>query len=257
MSDDVVTPVPEDYLKRLRHAYKQLLHSRVVKNKHVDSEALAYFQRYCNQAIPTNAQESSWYNLFRKIYYAHRRNFQEIVVKVDPCTILMAEARAIVVHFGVENLIYINWNRENNSYEVVVNERMNMESAPPSAEPVKREERATDPIAKLNQRFDQLELALKGRTRGPRRPSAPIKIVKREEKSDVLPPKPSKETKDPKEPKEPKETKDPKEPKEPKEPKDNKELKEAANFKPREGAKLVWADEVEADGVDAEDDLDD
>jgi hypothetical protein len=131
--DATVTPTHQSYVSRLQSCYKYLERSRVVKHYATDEDALQYFEKFCNDALPApgDHSERDFRNVFRDIYYKNKRNFHEVIAKVHPYLILLTEARAIVMHFGVENVIYINW--ETDRYCVSVNTRK--QEAEPAAAP--------------------------------------------------------------------------------------------------------------------------
>lgn len=112
-----------NYIEKLRRIYKSLLSSRVISQRESDPEALQYFEKCCNESLPINDHENDLRDLVRNLYYTDKTAFKSCTSK-NSHLILLTEARAVVVHFGVQNLIYIEWDKDNKQYHVVKNTRV-------------------------------------------------------------------------------------------------------------------------------------
>ena|SRR5271168_2720457 len=97
------------YISRLKQAYKNIDSSRVVTKKETDTDALSYFQQMCNNTLPKSESEAELRETIRNMFYADRTCFYRCVVK-NEYLILLTEARSIVLHFHINNLVYVEWN---------------------------------------------------------------------------------------------------------------------------------------------------
>jgi hypothetical protein len=95
------------YTDRLKDCYRHLVNNNIVVNKTVDAESIAQFQKYCNDALPTDA-EADLKLVVRSMYYTNRNAFLSCIDKM-PYLILLTEGRAITNQLKIENLIYIKW----------------------------------------------------------------------------------------------------------------------------------------------------
>lgn len=145
----------QTYTGRLRSCYKYLARSRVVNRRETDEEALEYFQRFCNDTIPKNAHEAEIRDTLRNMYYTNKTSFIQCINK-DPHLVLLTEARAIVVHFGIHDLIYIQWT--NGSYLVKKNE---IPQTPERFQTKKNKAKKFPPHVELLERIYKLEQSLK------------------------------------------------------------------------------------------------
>jgi hypothetical protein len=123
MTDNqTVQPVrpPQTYTARLINSYRYLFKSRVVRGHEVDDDSLTYFERFCNDALPRNESEAEMRETIKSLYHADKKAFN-LCIEKNSHFILLTEARAIVVHFGISNLIYIDWDKQSKSYKVKKN----------------------------------------------------------------------------------------------------------------------------------------
>jgi|SRR6185437_15389085 len=111
----------QTFTERLRVCYSQLCKSRVVNKRETDDEALEFFQSFCNISIPRNDAERELNMTIRSLYYGDKTSFIKCAEKA-PHLILLTEARSIVLHFGIYNLIYLNWDKNTSQYKAVKNE---------------------------------------------------------------------------------------------------------------------------------------
>lgn len=96
------------YVSRLKSCYKFLSSSRVVNRRETDPEALEYFQRFCNDTVPKNEFELQFRDAIRDLYYADKTSFLRCASK-SPHLILLTENREIVMHFRIQDLVFIKW----------------------------------------------------------------------------------------------------------------------------------------------------
>lgn len=99
---------PTNYIIKLKTCYKYLAKSRVVNRRETDDEALEYFQRFCNDAIPKTDNEIQFRDAIRDLYYADKTSFLKCAIK-HPYFILLTESRTIVIHFNIQDIIFIKW----------------------------------------------------------------------------------------------------------------------------------------------------
>lgn len=104
------------YICYLKGCYKDLNTSRLVKNRETDQDALEYFQNTCNRALPRNEAESTLKQILLELYRSNRTAFSKCL-EGAPHFFLLIEARALVHHFGIHDLIYMEW--KNDKYEVL------------------------------------------------------------------------------------------------------------------------------------------
>lgn len=179
--DATVTPTRQSYASRLEACYKFLTRSRVVKKGETDADALEYFARFCNDALPAanDLAEHEFRKHFRDLYHKNKKLYHDFVVATHPYLILLTEARAIVTHFKVDNLIYINW--EGDRYRVVVNKRF-AEPTPPAADAEHKTNRANtrrptrspkkdELVEKLTKQVEELATLVKKSTEKPTEPA--------------------------------------------------------------------------------------
>jgi hypothetical protein len=98
----------QGYNNLLKSCYKNMLDSRLVKHRDTDLEALSYFNQLCNRTIPRTDSEKEIKNMFREMYYGDKTSYLSCINKT-PHLVLLTEARAIVLHFGIFDIIYIEW----------------------------------------------------------------------------------------------------------------------------------------------------
>jgi hypothetical protein len=110
----------QSFIARLKSSYRLLERSRLANHRETDQDALGYFQRICNESLPKNEAEQEFKDGIRELYYANKTSFTQCLVRA-PHYVLLTEARAIVLHFGVQDLVYIEW--KNNEYVVSENKR--------------------------------------------------------------------------------------------------------------------------------------
>lgn len=96
------------YVTRLKSCYKFLSKSRVVLRRETDAEALEFFQRFCNDTIPKSEAELQFRDAIRDLYYADKTSFLRCASK-NPHLILLTENREIVLHFRIQDIIFIKW----------------------------------------------------------------------------------------------------------------------------------------------------
>ena len=107
------------YSARLKSCYARMWDSRLVNHQDTDSESLSYFQQLCNNTLPKNKGEAEAKSICRDLYYANKTSFTQCLVRAPHC-VLLTEARAIVLHFGIHELVYIDW--KDNQYVVSKND---------------------------------------------------------------------------------------------------------------------------------------
>lgn len=112
----------ENYNDRLRIVYNKLVNSRVIKQRETDEEALKYFETECNKALPKNQHELEICDVIKSMYHADKTSFAKCIITM-PQYVLLTEARAIVFLFNIQNLIYIEWNKNSQQYIVRKNDR--------------------------------------------------------------------------------------------------------------------------------------
>jgi hypothetical protein len=115
---------PADYISRLKDCYKFLDRSRLTSKQETDLDALEHFQDYCNKALPQTREEELVKTAVRDLYFADKTSFTRCLVRA-PHFVLLTEAHAIVKHFGIQELVYIEWH--DNKYIVTLN---NLETNP-------------------------------------------------------------------------------------------------------------------------------
>ena len=109
------------YLYKLRTKYNILKTSRLVVKGDKDKEALDYFQKNLNDSIYTNEHEYEITAMIKNLYYADKASFNRCARK-EPALILLTENRNIVVHFKIQDIIFIQWT--GNDYVVQENDIM-------------------------------------------------------------------------------------------------------------------------------------
>lgn len=112
----------DSYTGRLQVVYDKMVNSRVVNKRETDDEALNHFQQLCNETLPKNIYEVEFRNAIKNMYYTNRTSFDACVTST-PYLRLITEARSIVLHFGIDMIIYIKWIESQNQYEVLKNNK--------------------------------------------------------------------------------------------------------------------------------------
>lgn len=96
------------YIERLRRVYFKICKSHLVQNKSTDVRALSHIEDLLNESLPTNAVDAEVKATIRKLYYANRDMFLELIKK-NPYFILVADVKDIVSHFGLDYVIFIRY----------------------------------------------------------------------------------------------------------------------------------------------------
>jgi hypothetical protein len=100
-----------NFIQRLYDCYNNLLECDLVKNKQVTPENLKQFRYILNSAQPINRDE---YN-HKDMIYALFRDIQEfydfIMDHNMPYYLLWMKSKYIIDHFGLNNLVYMKWNK--------------------------------------------------------------------------------------------------------------------------------------------------
>jgi len=109
----------QGYDDLLKSCYNNMIDSRLIKHQDTDFEALSYFGQLCNRTLPRNSSETETKNMFRQLYYADKTSYLRCVNNA-PHFVLLTEARAIVLHFGIHEIVYIEW--KDDQYEVRKND---------------------------------------------------------------------------------------------------------------------------------------
>jgi hypothetical protein len=112
---------PSGFIQLQKKCYQKLASSRLVNHEETDEEAMAHFQEWCNKSLPRNPAEEEMKHAIRELYYADRDGFNRCL-NGAPHYVLLTEARAIVLHFGIHYRVYITW--DGASYTVERNTRM-------------------------------------------------------------------------------------------------------------------------------------
>lgn len=126
ISDTTETKDTEDqsesqsFIILLKRCYNNLTRSRLVHHRDTDMDALRYFEEMCNKALPRNKHELDTKDIIRELYYADKTSFARCLVGA-PHYVLLTEARAMVLHFGIQDLVYIEW--KDDAYLVKNNEQ--------------------------------------------------------------------------------------------------------------------------------------
>lgn len=102
-------------LKRVQETYNDICASNVCRHKDVSAAALLQFQQYLNEVIPRDEHEREMRDMVRCFYHGNKRAFLSCLEKC-PHVVLLTEARAIITHFDIADLVYIKWNGE--SYDI-------------------------------------------------------------------------------------------------------------------------------------------
>jgi hypothetical protein len=100
-----------NYTAALTRCYENLVKSRLVSQQETDTDALMYFQNACNKALPRTACETQIKNVVRELYRADKTGFKQCLNRAQHF-VLLTEAKAIVYHFGLQELIYMEWTGE-------------------------------------------------------------------------------------------------------------------------------------------------
>lgn len=110
----------QSYIARVKNCYKIIATSRVVKKHETDKEAIEFFEKFCNESLPKGPHENEMKNMIRELYNNNKDAFATCVSQ-SPYLFLLTEARAIVMHFDIQNVVYIKWNNIDKKYLVEKN----------------------------------------------------------------------------------------------------------------------------------------
>lgn len=114
------TNTNKNFIARLKANYGHLERSRLAKHRETDSDSLGYFERVLNESLPQNEAENDLKDAMRDLYHADKTALSQCFVRA-PAYVLLTEARAIVLHFGIQDIIYIEWTGE--KFHVTENDR--------------------------------------------------------------------------------------------------------------------------------------
>lgn len=117
---NINTNTNKNFIAKLKANYGHLERSRLAKHRETDSDSLGYFERILNESLPQNEAENDLKDAMRDLYHADKTALCQCFVR-EPAYVLLTEARAIVLHFGIQDIIYIEWTGE--KFHVTENDR--------------------------------------------------------------------------------------------------------------------------------------
>lgn len=112
----------DPFIRNLENVYNELLDSRLVQTKDADQDSLVHFEEKLNQILPTNQEDHDKMSMLRNMYFDNKTGYQ-MCARKRPWRMLCTEGKTIAYHFQVQHLIYINWDRRNRVYHVVLNDK--------------------------------------------------------------------------------------------------------------------------------------
>lgn len=113
-SRDSNRPMPPQHLY---DNYKRIRNSKLILNKSLDTDNIAEFQTYLNDAQPESPEDYQMRALIQYLYRKNPNNFCRFLVRSRLShLILWTEAKCIVRHFGLRGVVYVKWN-DDGAYE--------------------------------------------------------------------------------------------------------------------------------------------
>lgn len=105
--------------KRVQQSYSQLLKCRLISKKEYDDEAIQYFGKILNSAMPIREYDNIIYYFIKDLFHEDKEKFINYISgnNLQPL-ILYTDNINIIKHFNLQYKIYINWDSEKNIYIV-------------------------------------------------------------------------------------------------------------------------------------------
>jgi hypothetical protein len=111
--------------RRLRTNYKSIMTSDLVENKVLNETNLKAFQTLLNEAQPYSDDESVIQKTIQFLYRQNVTSFYKFLIKNKMNhVVLWTESKCIVMHLGLQGLVYISWNKEKRVYEVYLHKNI-------------------------------------------------------------------------------------------------------------------------------------
>lgn len=107
--------------QRTTDVFKELCETSVVQKHTTDPESIAAFESILNRALPSDATETTQYNLIKAMFYNNKNGFFRYISNdhngVAPL-VLWTESMYITKFFKLYSVVHIKWNEETLSYNV-------------------------------------------------------------------------------------------------------------------------------------------
>jgi hypothetical protein len=146
-------------------AYKEIRESSLIANKTVTETNIVEFQQSLNNAQPSNENDYKSRSLIQYLYRKNPSNFYQFLVKSKLIhLILWTESKCIIRHFGLNGVVYVKWNHDNNEYECVVHKYLNANIA----EDTDEHPSVRKTFKELNPDFSNYNTSYQERTNHPR-----------------------------------------------------------------------------------------
>jgi hypothetical protein len=96
--------------------YKQITSSALIAGRVLNDDSIAEFQQLLNYAQPQNERDSTMRSIVQYLYRKNPGNFCRFLTRSRLShLVLWTEAKCIVRHFKLQNIVYVKWN--SGSYE--------------------------------------------------------------------------------------------------------------------------------------------
>jgi len=114
----------QTFRSRLHNAYHKLCKSHLVNRKDTSEGSLKFFEERLNEAMPRDSVEHDQVRVIKDLYHnAPQLTYRSITAEKDGMSkqapyVLWTNAWCITRHFGVEGVVYLDWDSTQNMYHV-------------------------------------------------------------------------------------------------------------------------------------------
>lgn len=107
------------YLENIKSLYSELKQSELYKSKNASVENMKNFEELLNKTIPQEQADIDFRITIKQMFNVNPNSFYNCIYSM-PYLYLLIDGRTISRHFHLENIIYIKWNKQKNTYKVTL-----------------------------------------------------------------------------------------------------------------------------------------
>ena len=99
-------------------SYSDIIKCDLIANKILSDESVMEFQQLLNMAIPESEADTNYKEIIKFLYRKNPRDFYKLLISSRLKNIILwTESKCIVSHFGLRNIVYIKWDKDENIYK--------------------------------------------------------------------------------------------------------------------------------------------
>lgn len=102
----------------LFEAYDNIIKCNLISNKVLTNDSVMEFQNLLNTSIPQTESDINYKEVIKYLYRKNPCEFYKLIISSRLKNIVLwTESKCIVSHFGLRNIVYIKWDKDDDIYK--------------------------------------------------------------------------------------------------------------------------------------------